>query len=226
MNYRNIDFSKAYAESIGYHIVKGQDIDTIALMVPFLLLDCALDIFTKKVAAFPMQHNCSRYRKMWRAAYDRFNQRAFRAFSSDMQDAFIDKMDDYHDFISHHLTIAQIQCENIFKKDYAGADLELLGALLLINELTVKASTLYTELCHDVRLGRRYSIHPDLRDMLNAVKLLAAYFMDRSSEIPENYYKQFVMASDIISKKTVEWVGIDDEASRARTELLTSRRLA
>lgn len=225
MQYRNIDFTKAYVKSIGYSIVKGVDVDTIAPMTPFLLMDCALDYYRKYLAPVELHHESLKYRKMWKAAYDRFNQRCFRAFTPDMRDAFIEKMDDFHEFMEKDLYIGLTQCENIFRQDYSGEDLELLAASLMMNELTCKACTLYSGICYDSRLGspEHHAIHPDFRDMLNSLKFLSSYRMDGNVIIPERVYKQFVAASEIISKKTIQWVGKNDELSRECMDLLEGK---
>lgn len=81
----------------------------LRILLPFFIMDAVYAIYNRSIKPLSLDPNGypAERRERWRIAYNRFNKKFFDSFNEDQQDAIIDKMDSFEEYIANDLMVMQ-----------------------------------------------------------------------------------------------------------------------
>lgn len=95
-----LDLLKAYLKHNNLVYVSG---DCWDLLLPFLMLDCVFQIYSKTIIPLKLKHEMKRWQTIWYDNYHKFNMAFFRSFTDEQQDEVIDMMDEFQEWIKNDI---------------------------------------------------------------------------------------------------------------------------
>lgn len=105
----------AFLKPRGMTRTAGCDLE---IVLPFFIMDAVYSIFNRSIRPLELEKDSweADRREKWRIAYNRFNQPFFNSYKGDLEDAIIDKMDRFEQYMQNDLLMMQATIWRIFCK--------------------------------------------------------------------------------------------------------------
>lgn len=203
----------AYIKYRGLKRLEGEGQD-ISCLVPLLLLDMHLQLFTTSVSGIKCSHETQQARTRWRECYNRFNKGSFLAFNNDYKDAIIDLMDDLSEYISNNVMFLRVAVMDVFKDQMDVDDQARVADILLCNTFAQLASSWHGSVFKRVSVFHKFEYQPEYNHEIDGM-------IRRSLEFCNGYvndclhYKgkarlkdhpAIVNATNALDRRVSEWV--------------------
>lgn len=213
---RNIDYVMAYARSLGMVRLTDTEVDTIAPLAPFIVMDVVYQLYHESVERVEWSHELNRYKGRWSEAYTTFNTRLFRAFNEEMQMGFVEKMDDFNESIHHTLTLSRLACMECFKEIADVDQQKVLASVLMAHTLTHHAKNEYES------YFRTYYGTGELKAIRYATEMFSEAYLDRymgkrhliTKERFETAINNLSAHIKVLIRQIDRWIDNDDRKSQ------------
>lgn len=199
----NTELADTFLRSIGMVRQKG---DSLAPIMPHFIMDAAYQMYNTEVRKLPLKHELKRISSEWLRNYNDFNRMFFSAFSLDVRDEIVDKMDDFEEFIANDIAILKCAMMDTVKGESFEMQMAL-GSIAICGLLCSAASCTWESIYH-VK-GHEVS-NPSLAKCTKLmVKLLKRYYRGQKD------YNMNTPATDAAVKsicyKIVQWIDRSDK---------------
>lgn len=187
------------------------DLNSLSAVTYFFLMDAAYQVFDKRIRPLQYKHKEKQVVGRIRAAFNDFFDRFFAAFSQDQREYLIDKADEMETYLEHHIEVARFQMTNCCIGEPADVQ-NRIADLWLCNRLAYEAMGHYGETWKKSGFKLRGAIYTKedresrMETVIQQTKDLSKSLFGEGAEVKEKYYKQIVLAMEILTKKIAEWV--------------------
>lgn len=195
----NIELVEKYLHSIGMKLVTGSTLETL---LPFLIMDCQYQLYTKDIAHLPAKRELKKIRNQWIESYNRFNRSLFDAFSIEEQDEIVDRMDDFANYIQNDLVIAKVAMMDVAKKLPLETQ-NVIGSCLMCNALAQMAQIIWGKVYHNRRNESMFNREID------GVRKFSWRFLNMYYKEDENIscnVESVNTTIDILCRKVIKWL--------------------
>ena len=213
-----------YFASVGRTLTQGESAEPL---LPFLLGDAILTIFTRDIAPLDLRHEEKRLRKDWSAHYTIFNRPFFSAIGIDNYDQITDLMDDFEAYID--INIMTLRSEiMLLLQDVPFERRQVIVSAILCHVLAQAAQCAWGN-CYRVGKvvgynanGRQMIVHrPEKNPHLQAINKDAFQLTNRwhaainKALIDPNKTKGIPAAIAALCRKIYSWVETTDKTENA-----------
>lgn len=204
----NAEINNAILRHKGYKQYEGNK-DNLSSCIYFFLMDASFSFF-KDVKAQKVSGIQKKLRGQMELGYHLFFKDFFSAFNHEQTDYILEKVDDFEDYLAHHLNIAEIaiqECDNSRPMEVQREE----SRVWLCNILASDAQDFHGE-CWKIR-SKEQLIKPLYNPYINQViKASKEYAKARFGEGPSVTDKQFKRVQDsvrVIARKVADWLVAD-----------------
>lgn len=192
-------------------VYKTGNRESIAPLMPFLLMDIAYDLWKKKVTPLPLKFEAKQLANAFINDYTSFNKPFFAAFDDDQRDWVIDRMDELGAYLEHDIFITQISLMNLFN-DRPIEEQDVVASILLCGAITQMAQIIYGAVFR-TRKGNDEPC-PELANMRRYTRRLSALLYHSNKVVKPNADEQATAAVTVIVNKTKMWFKNRDKDDR------------
>lgn len=197
------ELTDAYLRHMKYRRLEGGGMTPI---LPFFILDAMFQIYSKVVGPMDLKREQKMMRARWIDAYNQFNRDFFSAFTDDQQDAIIDRMDDFCEYINNDVEIARVQVMNVMKEDCIDMQMTV-SSIMLCNVLAQAANTVW----RNTYVKRDGS--PLRNAYIDAMERWSYKFMNayhgRSTNVDPNKSEGVSKAVSALCRRIIRWLNED-----------------
>ena len=120
----NAEMLDAFLRPRGMYMEGGCN---LRILLPFFIMDAVYAIYNRRIRPLDLDPNGypAERRERWRIAYNRFNKKFFDSFDEDQQDAIMDKMDRFEEYIANDLMVMQASVWRVLCKVQPDRDSEM-----------------------------------------------------------------------------------------------------
>lgn len=104
---------KSYISHNNMTILNGKS-DDVSPILPFMMMDAQYQIYIKTIVPLRVTGAAKMVKNRWVKCYTTFNKSFFACYTQDQQDAIIDRMDDFEDFIANDLMFVKVAISDCF----------------------------------------------------------------------------------------------------------------
>lgn len=205
----------AYIRYRGMVRIDGDDND-ISCLIPLLLLDMHLDIFTHSIRFLECRHETKKARTKWRECYNTFNHGSFLAFKNEYEDKIMKLMDELAAYISNNVMFLKVAVMDVFKDSLSVEKQEIIANIILCNTFAKLALSWWGSVFKKTSSIHRLSYIPEENRYLEGMAKYSEEFCNRYAVEYLNYrgyailqeHPEVVKASQSLDKKIAEWANL------------------
>lgn len=199
----NKELVNTYLEHQGFKKIEGGD-DDFSPLLPFLMLDLMYQMWSKTIKPINCKFEMKRYKKAWIENYNAFNTQFFRCFTQEQQDAIIEKMDDFEEYVQNNLMIAKVQLMNCLSFETFERQ-EVLATCLLCSILAQASHIIWGRVYKDARQRDTENLY--IRGIeTNINGFMNLYYGKGKPHVKPDESKPVSDAVDALCKKTISWL--------------------
>lgn len=195
-----------YLESIGMKLGKG-DMAHTRCMIPFLLMDIVLDIYSKDIATLNLKFKIKQIRNMIGIKYREYNSEVFCRFTDEEKDELIDDMDKMCRYVADDIT----RLKSVFMKscdDLPFEQKKALAGAMACGVVCTYAQTVYRDtFLHKSRFHRQ--LQETNNERIDAVANACYRFMEeyKPKERSLNFNgEEADLLTNIITRKIISFI--------------------
>lgn len=159
--------AKKYLKSKGIG-VKG---DATQLLVPFLIMDIAYQIYCKEIKPVPFKHEARQYLTRFSTEYKKFNNDLFRHLTIDESEYVTEEMDNGYEVLQNYIMLVRVELMNSLDV-YGEEARDVLTSLMLCDMMCQISGVMWQEM-YRTRAYRKGETNMSIKCMRNCLLSVA-----------------------------------------------------
>lgn len=197
------EIARKYLKSRGIKVTG----DATQLLVPFLLMNIAYQIYCKEIKPKPFQHEARKYLTAFSKEYKLFNNELFRNLDCDEAEYVTDEMDKGYDALQNYIMLVRIELMNSLEV-YGEKPRDVLTSVLLCDLICQISGIMWNEM-YRVLPYRKGETNMHIKCMRKYLILIAnSYERDLNVKFKcdLNNGDKLKMNCTILARKAAEWL--------------------